>query len=71
MVCQMIKAKTFGTDLIGITIWNAEPFLKCIELNTFIINLHFSADTYGQLKISIGLINYIYFGFSIETRSGA
>ena len=61
MVCLMIKTKTYGTDLIGITYWEAGKWMKCIEFNTFIINVHFTIDITGQIMLTIGLLNIIYF----------
>ena len=71
MVCLMIKSKTYGTDLIGITIWKADSWMKCIEFNTYLLDIHFTVDIGGQIKITIGTLNLIYFSFAIETRSGA
>ena len=65
----MIKTKTFGTDLIGITIWTSE-MLKCIEFNTFVLNIHLYADTMGELKIVFGIFNKLYFKVAIEVSSG-
>ena len=67
----MIKTKTYGTDLIGITIRGAGVWMRCIELNTFLLDIHFTIDKGGQIKITIGTLNLIYFSFAIETRSGA
>ena len=67
----MIKTKTYGTDLIGITLWSAGRWMKCIEFNTFIIDLHLSVDFGGEIRIKLGTLNMIYFSVAIETRSGA
>ena len=71
MVCPMIKTKTYGTNLVGITIWNAGKWMKCIEFNTFLIDLHFTIDIIGQIKLTVGLLNIIYFSFAIGTKGGA
>jgi|TARA_R100000049_G_C1939976_1_gene84026 hypothetical protein len=67
----MIKTKTYGTDLIGITLWSAGSWMKCIEFNTFLINIHFTIDITGQIMLTIGLLNIIYFSFAIGTNDGA
>ena len=66
----MIKAKTYGTDLIGITIWNACNWMKCIEFNTFIIDIHFYADKAGEIKIVLGLFKAVYFKFGLQIGNG-
>ena len=71
MVCLMINSKTYGTDLVGITYWEVGRWMKCIEFNTFIINLHFTIDMTGQLMITVGLLNIIYFSVAIGTGNGA
>jgi len=67
----MIKTKIYGTDLIGITYWEAGGWMKCIEFNTFIINIHFTIDYTGQIMLTVRLLNIIYFSFAIGTKSGA
>mgnify|MGYP003132070073 FL=1 len=67
MVCQM-ESKTFGTDIIGITIWKNE-LIRCIEFNTFFLDVHFYADTLGELKIIFGTLNRLYFKIAIEIKS--
>ena len=71
MVCLMIKTKTYGTYLIGKTYWEAGQWMKCIEFNTFLINIHFTIDITGQIMLTIGLLNIIYFSFAIGTNDGA
>ena len=71
MVCPMINSKTYGTDDVGITFWDVGDWLKCIEFNTFFINIHFTIDITGQIMLTIGLLNIIYFSFAIGTNDGA
>ena len=71
MGCLMIKTKTYGTDLIGITLWSAGSWMKSTEINTFLLDIHFTVDKGGQIKITVGTLNLIYFSFAIEVRSGA
>ena len=56
---------------MGITLWSAGSWMKCTELNTFLLDIHFTVDKGGQIKITIGILNLIYFSFAIEVRSGA
>ena len=68
MGCQM-ESRTFGTDLVGITIWTSE-MLKCIEFNTFMLDIHLYADTMGEIKIVFGILNKLYFKVAVEIGSG-
>ena len=71
MVCLMIKTKTYGTDLIGITYWEAGRWMKCIEFNTFIINIHLYADKAGEIKVILGLFRSIYFKIALQVGNGS
>ena len=63
-----MESRTFGTDLVGITIWTSE-MLRCIEFNTFIFDIHLYADTMGELKIVFVILNKIYFKVAVEISS--
>ena len=71
MGCLMIKTKTYGTDLIGITIWKMEDILRCIEFNTFVINIHFYADKAGEVRIVFGLFRIIYVKIALQIGNGS
>tara|TARA_Y100000310_G_scaffold345400_1_gene464481 strand:- start:6180 stop:6398 length:219 start_codon:yes stop_codon:yes gene_type:complete len=70
MECPMIKTKIYGTDLIGITLWKAGSWLRCIEFNTFIIDTHFYADKAGEIKIVLGLFKTIYIKVGLQIGNG-
>ena len=71
MECHMIKTKTYGTDLIGITLWEMDDLLKCIEFNTFVINIHFYADKAGEIRMVFGLFRIIYVKISLQIGNGS
>ena len=71
MVCLMIKSKTYGTDLIGIVFWEAGSWLRCIELNTFLVDVHLYVDKIGEIKIAIGLFRVIYLKVALQIGDGA
>ena len=71
MVCLMINSKTIGTDNIGITLWHVDDWLRCLEFNTFIIDIHFYADKAGEIKVVLGLFRAIYFKVALQVGNGS
>ena len=71
MVCPMINSKTYGTDDVGITFWDVGDWLKCIEFNTFIIDVRFYADRAGEIKVVLGLFRAIYFKVALQVGNGS
>jgi hypothetical protein len=66
----MIEYKVIGTSYFGVGYWKSGEFLRMLEINTFIVDLHISLDFTGKIEISIGVLRLFRFGINISGGNG-